>query len=189
MIKNYMTVKDGIGPKRGESLYRDLKKGGEMLYFEHNGFLFREVLEQDLPLIKEVNKMSRQSTLMLVRDKETGNYEVMSADKVYSAPTEKDILDKIRQIRADESRFALAVFEPKTKQFLALLDVEILPDSEFTEGAVEFFFSNNKITRKLFEKKVKKSFVEACKESWLFTAGCLEKVNHGDHYQLREIMA
>lgn len=192
MRKDYMTVKGGVGPKDGDRIYRDLKgvPGIDIIYFEYKGFLFRQILEQDVALVKEANRLESQNYQMLVRDKRTGNYEVMSADKVYAAPTDEEILQRIRGINAnDEGKVSLAVFVAKTKEFVAILDVETLEDSEYTECAVEFLFSNNKVTRKRYENNVKKYFIDACKETGFFVNGGKEKINHGDHYELREIIA
>lgn len=190
MKKDYMTVKRGIGPKIGKGIYRELKKGNtEIIYYKYKGFLFRQIiLEQDMELIKEIGKAEREACKMLVRDKATGQYEVMSADKVYKQPTNDELLEKIQALNnADKGNLLILVFIEKTKEFVALLDVEMLDDSDFTECAVEYFFTKNQVTQKRYSLMVKKYFDEICRKSWLFANGCKEKIWSVDHYQLCEI--
>lgn len=192
MKKDYMTVKGGIGPKVGKRIYQELKKGNsEIIYYKYKGFLFRQILpEQDIELIKEIGKAEREACKMLVRDKATGQYEVMSADKVYKQPTNDELLEKIQALNnADKGNLLILVFIEKTKEFVALLDVEMLDDSDFTECAVEYFFTKNQVSRNRYSEVVKKYFNEICKDSWLFVNGCKEKIRRGDHYQLCEINA
>lgn len=191
MKKDYMTVRGGVGPKNGDSIYRNLKKGKkeDIIFVEKNGLVFRDILEQDVPLVQDASAAARQGLNMLVRDKITGNYDVMPAEKVYALPTEEEILKKIQSINREDGTFTLAVFAAKTKQFIAIFDVETIKDSEFTECTAQFFFTKNKVTRQTYENKVKVAFNQLCKESWLFKNGCKEKVKNGDHYELREIVA
>ena len=191
MKKDYMTVIGGVGPKNGDSIYRDLKKGKkeDIIFVEKNGLLFREILEQDVPLVKDASAAARQGLNMLVRDKMSGNYSVMPAEKVYALPTEAEILQRIQSINKDDGKTSLAVFASKTKEFIAIFDVETIEESEYTQCAVQFFFTKNKVTRKTYENKVKVAFTQICKESGLFKNGCKEKVKKGDHYELREIVA
>ena len=156
---------------------------------EKNGLLFREILEQDVPLVKDASAAARQGLNMLVRDKMSGNYSVMPAEKVYALPTEAEILQRIQSINKDDGKTSLAVFASKTKEFIAIFDVETIEESEYTQCAVQFFFTKNKVTRKTYENKVKVAFTQICKESGLFKNGCKEKVKKGDHYELREIVA
>lgn len=187
-MKDYMTVKGGVGPKDGERIYRDLKKEDkDIIYIQYKGLLFRDILDQDVDLIREANRGFREACTMLVRDQKTGQFQLMSADKIYDPPTDKEILERIRGIDREKGKCSIAVFEHKTKQFIALLDVETLENTEFKECAVEFMFAKNKLIQRAWGNKVKKYFVEICKESGLFINGCVEKINHGDHYQLREI--
>lgn len=112
---------------------------------------------------------------------------MISADKFYRMPTDKEILERIFQMDRQKGNFAVVVFEKKTKQFVALLEVETLDGTDFEEGAVEFLFPQNKIIKNVWGTKVKQYFNEICKNTWLFKRGCVEKVNLVDHYKLQEI--
>lgn len=57
-----MTVQGGVGPKLGGRIYRNLKKGDkDIIHYEYKGLLFREVLEQDVSLIREVEEAQRKA--------------------------------------------------------------------------------------------------------------------------------
>lgn len=182
-----MTVRGGIGPKKKDSIWRLVKKTEEeIIYYKYKGFLFRSILEQDYSLVLDACEAERKSCRILVRDKNSNEYKVMPADEIYQKPTESEIVKRIKSLR-EEDKIALAVFVEKTKEFVAIIEIETLEGSEFTEGVIEFFGCKNKVTRNRYGKIVRKYLNEICMESWLYVNGLKEKKWIVDHYTTSDL--
>lgn len=172
--RDYMTVRN-IGKRRGKSLYRDIKGRGKdqngVLYYEFKGLLYRQILEQDVEIVREARKVVASQQIFTIRDKKTNEVKLMSLDKMMKPEKDDEILEIIREMNPEEGNTSIAVFDLATKDFIAILDVETKPDTNWCKAGVTFTFAKGKES---FREKVKKDFYKICKDSGLFVDGIEE---------------
>ena len=141
--------KDDTGDIR---IYRDFKDKPEeeaILYFEDlkKDLLIREVLEQDIELIK-----SFQDKQVQVIARKYGSFQKF---KSAQASEKLDIVEI-----PDESEFSLLIFKKSTNALLAMVDIKCV-DFE-NHGTVEFLFDPG--VRSKYRKIVKDYFAEFLKK-------------------------
>ena len=129
-------------------IYRDFKNKPEeesILYFEDSkkDLLIREVLEQDIELIK-----SFQDRQVQIIARKYGSLQKFKSTQV----SEK--LDMVEI--PDESEFSLLIFKKSTNELLAMVDIKCV-DFE-TSGTVEFLFDPGIRTK--YRKIVKDYFAK-----------------------------
>ena len=190
MSKDFMTVK-GIGKKEGTRLYREFNGDEEgVLYYEDkvNKLLIRQILPipQDIELVRKTRKIAAEE-LIVTKTDENGRKTITTMDKVLPVDTDEEILKLI--IRAnpqnnDDGSISITIFNMVTKEFIAILDVEPIPDTESKEAGILFTFSRNKIIRKRYGEKVKRIINNLLKEDGMYPNGCKEVIWTGKDYVL-----
>ena len=184
--KDFMTI-EGVGKKDGDRLFRDWKDDTDygIIYYEDekNNFLMRQILpiQQDIELVK---KTRRQSAERLVFWLEGKNGEMMLRKlgdfwKDESDEEIKALIEKANPKNNENGSTSVAVFNLKNKEFIATLDIEPIPESEFSMGAITFVFSSNLLIKRKYEQKLKHWINELLKEKGLYPKGCKEVVWNG----------
>ena len=184
--KDFMTI-EGVGKKDGDRLFRDWKDDTDygIIYYEDekNNFLMRQILpiKQDIELVK---KTRRQSAERLVFWLEGKNGEMMLRKlgdfwKDESDEEIKALIEKANPKNNKNGSTSVVVFNLKNKEFIATLDIEPIPESEFSMGAITFVFSSNLLIKRKYEQKLKHWINELLKEKGLYPKGCKEVVWNG----------
>lgn len=188
--KDFMTL-EGIGRKNKGSIYRNYKDDTDgILYFEdkRNNLLIRQIVPtaKDVELVKNTQKIAARQYFLVSKDKT----HFISLDKVMAEYTDEELKRKIRESNPlvnEEGAMSVAIFNLKTKEFIAILDVEEAQNTDGKIGAITFTFSNNMIIRKRYGNKIRKWVENLFKEQHIYTGGCREVVFNGNEYELLPI--
>lgn len=160
MGKDYMTVK-GIKKGNKGSLYCDWPGDEDgIFYFQDKvtGFLIRQILPQDLELVKKYRLIA--ASQVIVSKEVNGKKIYMSYDKIMEE-SDQEVLNLINEAipkNNENGDISLIVFNIKTKEFIAMLDVMQVGKSE--EAVVGFTFSTNEVIRRRSESKLKSRIKE-----------------------------
>ena len=185
--KDFMTL-EGIGKENKGSIYRDYKDDTDgILYFEdrRNNLLIRQIvpIAKDVELVRNTQKIAARQYILISKDKT----HFISLDKVMAEYTDEELKKKIRESNPlvnGEGAMTVAIFNLKTKEFIAILDIEEAQNTDGKIGAITFTFSNNMLVRKRYGKNVRKGVEKFLKETHIYTGGCREAIFNGNEYEL-----
>lgn len=192
--KDFMTL-EGIGKENKGSIYRDYKDDTEgILYFKDrkNNFLIRQIIPipKDVELVRKTQKISSQQYILV--DKERNQF--IPLEKVLTEESDEKLKERIRlanPLQNDEGAMTVAIFNLKTGEFIAILDVEPAKPSvdEIEEifkgiGAITFTFSRNLVIRKRYGQKVRRWVEEFFKENNIYPLGCCEVIFENNENKL-----
>ena len=159
MGKDWMTVK-GIKKGRKGSVYCDWSGDEEGIFYlkdKVTGFLIRQVLPQDLEIVKKYRRVAAEG--VVVRNKDSNRF--VTYDKIMEEESDNEILEMIHESfprNNENGDISLIVFNMKTKEFIAIMDVIQVGNSE--KAIIGFTFSNNEVIKRHFESKLKKRIKE-----------------------------
>lgn len=185
--KDFMTL-EGIGKENKGRIYRDYKGDTDgILYFEdkRSNLLIRQIvpIAKDVELVRSTQKIAASQYVLV--DKDTSHF--IPLVNVMAEYTDEELKKKIRESNPlvnEEGAMSVAIFNLKTAEFIAILDVETAPNTDLKIGAITFTFSNNIVIRKRYGKKVKKWVEKFFKEAHIYTGGCREAIFNGNEYEL-----
>ena len=173
-----VTIK-GIGQKQGERLYREYGTN-EIFYYEDkiSGLLIRQVLPQDLEIVKKARRI--EVSKYFAYKVENGQKKYIPLSKVLKEEPDEEIKKIIEEANPDNNEngnMSLLVFNIKTKEFIALLDV--IPKDEFGgKVSLGFTFSDNKPIQKRYEFLLKEK-LKAIFLKWKLAKELYEEVLEG----------
>ena len=149
--KDFMTL-EGIGKENKGRIYRDYKGDTDgILYFEdkRSNLLIRQIvpIAKDVELVRSTQKIAASQYVLV--DKDTSHF--IPLVNVMAEYTDEELKKKIRESNPlvnEEGAMSVAIFNLKTAEFIAILDVEPAKPSvdEIEEifkgiGAITFTFS------------------------------------------------
>lgn len=157
MGKDYMTVK-GITVRNKGSVYCNWPGDEEGIFYlkdKETGFLIRQVIPQDLELVKRYRRVAAKA-ILISQYQENGTKKIVTLDKVMKEERDKEVLEKINKSipkNNPNGDISLIVFNMKTKEFIAIIDVVQVG---YTENAIiGFTFSTNELVKRRYESKLK----------------------------------
>ena len=192
--KDFMTL-EGIGKENKGSIYRDYKDDTDgILYFEdrRNNLLIRQIvpIAKDVELVRSTQKIAASQYVLV--DKDTSHF--IPLVNVMAEYTDEELKKKIRESNPlvnEEGAMSVAIFNLKTAEFIAILDVEPAKPSvdEIEEifkgiGAITFTFSRNLVIRKRYGQKVRRWVEEFFKENNIYPLGCCEVIFENNENKL-----
>lgn len=194
MTKKSMMKVKGIGKEEKGRLFRDVKGNkdyDEIFYYEDKKMqlLIRQILPQDLEIVKVTRKIVAKQILLRMQDKE-GNIIYKTMDKIPDETSNEELIEKIYQadpLKSDTGCFSLIVFNSKTGEFIATMDIEPL-DEDYTEGGIQFIFANNKVIESKWGEKLKRKMKSLLMESNVYPKDCKEIVLKSNEYELVPIL-
>ena len=184
MTKREKMLVKGVGKFNGKSLFRDLKGYPDgIFYYEdrRTGLLFRQILPQDIEIMKEAGETAARERII------NYNGQLFTSDKLSKPVSDDKILKIINDSNPSKGIFSIAVFNIKRAQFICIIDIEPIENTDENEAKLLIGFCKNLVTKNRYGKLVKKRFNEICIESNLFPKGCKEKVWNGYEYKLVSI--
>lgn len=194
MTKKSMMKVKGIGKEEKGRLFRDVKGNkdyDEIFYYEDKKMqlLIRQILPQDLEIVKVTRKIVAKQILLRMQDKE-GNIIYKTMDKIPDETSNEELIEKIYQadpLKSDTGCFSLIVFNSKTGEFIATMDIEPL-DEDYTEGGIQFIFASNKVIESKWGEKLKRKMKSLLMESNVYPKDCKEIVLKSNEYELVPIL-
>lgn len=184
--KDFMTI-EGVGKKDGDRLFRDWKDDTDygIIYYEDekNNFFIRQILpiKQDIELVKKTRRQ-RAERLVYWLEGKNGEMMIRKLSDFWKDESDEEIkalIEKANPKNNKNGSTSVAVFNLKNKEFIATLDIEPIPESEFSMGAITFVFSSNLLIKRKYEQKLKHWINELLKEKGFYTKGCKEVVWNG----------
>ena len=184
--KDFMTI-EGVGKKDGDRLFRDWKDDTDygIIYYEDekNNFLMRQILpiKQDIELVKKTRRQSAENLVFCLEGK-NGEMMIRKLGDFWKDESDEEIkalIEKANPKNNKNGSTSVVVFNLKNKEFIATLDIEPIPESEFSMGAITFVFSSNLLIKRKYEQKLKHWINELLKEKGFYTKGCKEVVWNG----------
>lgn len=185
--KDFMTL-EGIGKENKGSIYRNYKDDTDgILYFEdrRNNLLIRQIvpIAKDVELVRSTQRIAAQQYVLVSKDRR----QFISLDKVMAEYTDEELKKKIRESNPlvnGEGAMTVAIFNLKTKEFIAILDIEEAQNTDGKIGAITFTFSNNMVIRNRYGQKIRRWTEKFLKETHIYTGGCREAIFNGNEYEL-----
>lgn len=185
--KDFMTL-EGIGKENKGRIYRDYKGDTDgILYFEdkRNNLLIRQIvpIAKDVELVRSTQKIAASQYVLV--DKDTSHF--IPLVNVMAEYTDEELKKKIRESNPlvnEEGAMSVAIFNLKTAEFIAILDVETAPNTDFKIEAITFTFSNNMVIRNRYGQKIRRWTEKFLKETHIYTGGCREAIFNGNEYEL-----
>ena len=185
--KDFMTL-EGIGKENKGRIYRDYKGDTDgILYFEdkRNNLLIRQIvpIAKDVELVRSTQKIAASQYVLV--DKDTSHF--IPLVNVMAEYTDEELKKKIRESNPlvnEEGAMSVAIFNLKTAEFIAILDVETAPNTDFKIWAITFTFSNNMVIRNRYGQKIRRWTEKFLKETHIYTGGCREAIFNGNEYEL-----
>ena len=185
--KDFMTL-EGIGKENKGRIYRDYKGDTDgILYFEEkrSNLLIRQIvpIAKDVELVRSTQKIAASQYVLV--DKDTSHF--IPLVNVMAEYTDEELKKKIRESNPlvnEEGAMSVAIFNLKTAEFIAILDVETAPNTDFKIGAITFTFSNNMVIRNRYGQKIRRWTENFLRETHIYTGGCREAIFNGNEYEL-----
>ena len=182
--QDFMKVR-GIGKQNGESFYRDCEGYEDGIFYwedKPTNLLFRQVLPQDLELVRKAR--ITEANKFVAYKQEKGTVKVSLLGQVIKETDEyiKEIISKSFPESNPEGSMSLVIFNMKTGEFVALMDV--VSRSCFGDDvSVGFTFSANKVLKKRYESIVKKRVKELFEDAKITSGELKEEFFNGKDYE------
>lgn len=191
-MKTKMTA-DGIGePVDKKSIYRDLEGDEDgILYYKDREMklLIRQVLPQDLEIVREARKIEADKFLAVQKD-EFGNKKYVKLSDSIKDESDEQILEIIRKsnpINNTNGDITIVVFNIRKSKCLLVADISA-NDEDAKTGKITFVFFKENVKTEQEEKRIKSKVKEIVIESNMYSELYEEFVNPiKNQYDLKPI--
>ena len=125
--QNIMNVR-GIGKQNVESMYRDCEGYEDGIFYledKPTSLLIRQVLPQDLEILRKCRIAEANKFMAVKQDKQKGTVKMVPLGQVINE-TDKELQEIIAKALPEsnpEGSMSLVIFNMKTGEFIALMDV------------------------------------------------------------------
>lgn len=191
-MKTKMTA-DGIKePVDKKSIYRDLEGDEDgILYYKDRELklLIRQVLPQDLEIVKEARKIEADKFLAVKKD-EFGNKKYVKLSDTIKDESDEEILEIIRKsnpINNTNGDITIVVFNIRKSKCLLVADISA-NDEDAKTGKITFVFFKENVKTDQEEQRIKLKLKEIILESGMYSELYEEFVNPiKNRYDLKTI--